>query len=531
MTLGMKNVPLAGAAALLAAVAAPALPAAAQDQALVIARNLEINSLDPHRAFCDTCQIYLSATYQGLVKLAPDDRSLEPLLATEWSVNEEQTEYTFTLDPDAVFSDGSPVEAKDVKWTFERLKNLQGNPSFMMAGVESIETPDEGTVVVNMEAPNSEFLGILAAPYVGIVNSDVAMENGAVAGEDAPSTDQGEQWFLANSAGSGPYVLANYRPDDELRFRVNENFWGEAPPISEIVIDHSADAVSQAQMLQSGAADIAMQIDPDTASTISSPDITIETVPSYNFIYVVFSPGAEGNTVPLDLELRQALAYAIDYEGAIEFTVGGEGEMQASPIPNGFPGTEGLPMPEENLEKAREILASKGLEDGFEVDATVASLNVYGVDLTLLMQKMQQDLARVNVKLNIQPVASAVWREQIADPGIPFSARFYAPDYYGSAQYVQFFGMIPGSYWERNASGQGAVDLVNEREVELLEQALAASGEEMNEIYHEIALEMIKDRIIVPVVSPNLVLAYRNNIEGVRYSVCCNLPLAEISRN
>jgi peptide/nickel transport system substrate-binding protein len=205
--------------------------------------------------------------------------------------------------------------------------------------------------------------------------------------------------------------------------------------------------------------------------------------------------------------------------------------MQASPIPNGFPGTEGLPMPEENLEKAREILASKGLEDGFEMDATVASLNVYGVDLTLLMQKMQQDLARINVKLNIQPVASAVWREQIADPGIPFSARFYAPDYYGSAQYVQFFGMIPGSYWERNASGQGAVDLVNEREVELLEQALAASGEEANEIYHEIALEMIKDRIIIPVVSPNLVLAYRNNIEGVRYSVCCNLPLAEISRN
>jgi len=520
---------LAGVAAL-AASSSFMLPAFAQEQPLVIARNLEINSLDPHRAFCDTCQIYLSATYQGLVKLGPDEKSVVPALATEWTANENQTQFTFKLAPDAVFSDGSPVEAKDVKWTFERLKNVKGDPSFMMAGVQSIETPDDKTVVINMESPNSEFMGILAAPYVGIINSDVAMENGASAGEDAATADQAETWFLANSAGSGPYVLQTYRPDDELRFVRNENFWQDAPPIGEIVIDQVADAVSQAQMLQSGQADIAMQVDPDTASTINSPDIVIETVPSYNFIYVVFSPGAEANQVPLDLEVRQALAYAIDYQGIIDFTVGGEGKMQASPIPNGFPGTEGLPMPEENLEKAKELLASKGLDKGFSIDATVASMNVYGVDLALLMQKVQQDLSRINVTVNIQPVASAVWREQIVKPGIPFSARFYAPDYYGSAQYVQFFGMIPDSWWERNAGGQGKVDVVNQREVELLEKALSSSGEAMEQAYHEIALEMIKDRIIVPVVSPNLVLAYRNDIEGVRYSACCNLPLAEISR-
>lgn len=519
---------LSGAAVLLGGLFTA--PAQAQDQPLVIARNLEINSLDPHRAFCDTCQIYLSSTYQGLVKLGPDEKSVVPSLATEWTANENQTQFTFKLAPDAVFSDGSPVEAKDVKWTFERLKNIQADPSFMMNGLTSIETPDDKTVIVNMESPNSEFIGILAAPYVGIINSDVATENGASAGEDAASADQAETWFLANSAGSGPYVLDTYRPDDELRFKRNENYWGEAAPIGEIVIDQTADAVSQAQALQSGSADIAMQIDPDTAETVSSPDITIKTVPSYNFIYVMFSPGADGNQVPLDLEVRQALAYAIDYQGAIDFTVGGEGAMQASPIPNGFPGTDDLPMPEENLDKARELLAAKGLEGGFAIDVTVASMNVYGVDLALLMQKIQQDLARINVTLNIQPVASAVWREQITSPGIPFSARFYAPDYYGSAQYVQFFGMLQDTWWERNASQKGKVDLVNPKEAELLQQALAASGDEMNRLYREIALEMINDRIIVPVVSPNLVLAYRNEIEGVRYSACCNLPLAELSR-
>lgn len=513
------------------AVTATAAPALAQDRPLVIARDLSINSLDPHVAFCDTCQIYLSATYQGLVKLAPDDRSIEPLLATSWEANENQTQFTFHLNPDAVFSDGSPVEAEDVKWTFERLKNRQGDPSFLMSGLSSIETPDAHTVVVNMDKPNSEFLGILAAPYAGIVNREVAEANGAVAGEDAATADTAESWFLQNSAGSGPYVLAGYSPDEELRFARNENFWGEDAPIGDVVIEHTSAAVSQAQMLQSGSADIAMQIDPDTSEMLTgSPDITLETVPSYNFIYVVFSPGAEANQVPLDKTVRQALAYALDYEGIIEFTVGGKGEMQASPIPNGFPGTHDLPMPEENLDKARELLAQAGVADGFEIEAVAASMNIYGVDLTLLMQKVQQDLSRVGVKVNIQPVANAVWRERVVNPGVPLGARFYAPDYFGSAQYVQFFGMIPGTYWEKNAS-QGKVDLVNKRELELFEQALAASGDKMEELYREVALQMIDDRIIIPVVSPSLVLAYRSDVKGVRYSVCCNLPLAEISRD
>jgi len=515
---------MAGAAILASA------PALAQEQPLVIARHLEINSLDPHRAFCDTCQIYLTATYQGLVTLGPDNKTIVPVLAESWEVNDDQTVFTFKLRKDAVFASGRPVTAQDFKWSFERLKNLKADASFMMEPVKSIETPDDHTLVITMNGPNSEFLGVLTAPYTVVVDREEAMANGATADADAATTDKAEGWFHSHSAGSGPYVLKNYAADDELRFARNEKFWGEKPAIAEIVIDQVGEAVSQAQMLQSGAADIAMQIDPDTAKTINSPDIVLETVPSYNFIYVAFSPGAEGNKVPLTKEVRQALAYAIDYDGVIQFTVGGEGKPQASPIPNGFPGTEDLPMPVQDLDKARELLKAAGLENGFELDATVAQMNVYGVDLVLLMQKLQQDLARVNVKLNIQPVASSVWREQVRNPGIPFTARFYAPDYFGSAQYVQFFGMVPDSFWLVRAGGNGKVDLLNQKETDLLKQAFAAGDGERDKVYNEIAREMINDRIIVPVVSPNLVLAYRNDVEGVRYSACCNLPLAELKR-
>lgn len=88
---------------------------------LVIARNMDINSLDPHRTFCDTCQIYDSAVYEGLLSLDKDNKVV-PVLAESYASSDDQTEFTFKINPKAVFSDGSRVEAKDVKWSWERLK-------------------------------------------------------------------------------------------------------------------------------------------------------------------------------------------------------------------------------------------------------------------------------------------------------------------------------------------------------------------------------------------------------------------------
>ena len=119
------------AAALFASVLAAPAAGFAQDagKPVVIARDMDLNSLDPSRAFCDTCQIYLSSVYDRLVDLSPDNKSIVPLLAKEWSANADATVFTFKLDPNAKFSDGSPVEAKDVKWTLERLKNIIGMDS------------------------------------------------------------------------------------------------------------------------------------------------------------------------------------------------------------------------------------------------------------------------------------------------------------------------------------------------------------------------------------------------------------------
>ena len=317
----------------------------ADSKPLVIARDMDLNSLDPSRAYCDTCQIYMNAVYETLLTIAPDNHTLTPVLAQSWESNADQTQFTFHLDPKAVFSDGSPVEAKDVKWTFERLANMKASASYFMDGVKSIEAPDAHTVVITMAAPNSEFIGIMAAPNTGIINSKAAIAQGALANADAATKDPSEPWFLANSAGSGPYMLDSYKPNDELRLKVNDKYWRAKPAIDAVVLRQVKESVAQAQMLENGGADIAMQVDPDTAKTINSPDVTVSMAPSYNFLYFAVSPGAKDAPVQLTKEVRQAMGYAVDYQGAIDLTLSGNGKLQASPIPNGFPGAAGLALP------------------------------------------------------------------------------------------------------------------------------------------------------------------------------------------
>lgn len=514
--------------ALLSSVATGAM--AASTDTLVVARSMDVNSLDPARAFCDTCQIYLTSVYDTLVTLDKDNKTVKPRLAKSWEISDNQSVFTFHLDPGAVFADGSPVQSKDIKWTFERLKNIKGSPSFLMDGLKSVDVKDAATVVITLDSPNGEFLNKLTAGFTGVINSSLAIKNGATADAQAATSDKAETWFLSNSAGSGPFKLAAYKPDSELRLARNDAYWAAKPEFSEVVFRQSQDAVSQSQLLESGAADIAMQVDFDTAKSLDAQNVKIETIPSYNFLYIAVSPGAKGNKAPVTPDVRRAISLALDYEGLIEFTVGGQGKKQSSPVPNGFPGSTGLPERKRDLTQAKALLANAGLADGFEMEAIYPNDNVYGVDLNMMMQKVQQDLGEAGIKVDLKPSTYPVWRDQINGDGIPLTAVYYAPDYYGSGQYANYFGMIPGTSWSKRAGAKNDPSVVNPKEADLLSKALAAAPEDQEKYYHELATEMMNDNIVIPLVSPNLVLAYRSDIVGVRYSACCNLPLAEIGR-
>lgn len=491
---------------------------------LIIARDMDLTTLDPQRAYCDTCQIYLTAVYETLIGVDPNDSTkLVPRIAESWKASADNTRFTFQLDPAATFTDGSPVTAADVKFSWERLANVQGSASYLMTGYRSIATPDDHTVVVTFAEPNSAFLNIVSASYMGIVNAEMASKNGATAAKDAATTDDAEQWFLSNSAGSGPFVLDSYTEGDSLVLARNDEYWGQTSPFPSVTINQVKDSTAQLQQLQQGDADIAMQISFDSLSQLEGFEgVTTELVDSFNYVYVAFSPGAAGGEAMQDPKVREAMKKALDYEGILDVTVGGNGKLQASPIPNGFEGSEGLPLPEQDLEGAQALMDEAGV-DGLSLSAAYPAVNVYGVDFDILMQKVQQDLAEIGVDLDLQPMEFPQWSELVQSEGIPVTAVYFAPDHIDSSQYVQYFGMIDGAAWlERAGTGPNA------EEQQLYADALAASSQEKTTLYNQLGQAMIDDTIIVPLVNPQLVLAYASDVTGMHYSACCNLELGRL---
>ena len=502
---------------------------AAEGRELVIARDMDVNSLDLSRSYCDTCQIFNTAVYETLITVDPaDPNKILARLATSWEGNADNTVFTFTLDPAATFADGSPVEAKDVKWSWERLANLKASASYLMSGLKTLDVPDAATVIATFEAPNSAFLPIVAASYLGVINSDVATEQGASAAADAETADKAEEWFLANSAGSGPYTLESYTQGESLVLARNDQYWGPNKPVfPRVTFSQVKDSSSQLQQLQAGDADIAMQISLDSVSQLEGDsNVATSIVDSFNYVYIALSPGAEGGENLQDPNVRKAIVKAIDYDGAIESLVAGKGKKQASPIPNGFLGSADLTLPSYDLDGAKQLLADAGKADGFDLDATYPEANVYGVDFSLMMQKIQQDLVKVNINLQLTPVQFPEWVDRINAKGIPVTAVYFAPDHTDPSQYIQYFGEIPGSSWASRAGGGDAgTPLDNPKESELLAKALASSGDARTQAYTDLGNLMIDDAIIVPIVNPQLVLATAADITGMHYSACCNLDL------
>ena len=513
---------------------APSASSSGDSQTLVIARNMDLTSTDPSNAICDTCQFVFSATYETLVGLSDDNHTLTPRLATSWSGSKNDSVWTFKLDPSAKFADGSPVTSADVKFSLLRLKYLKGNASYLVNTVDKIATPDPETVVITLHAPNSEFPNAVNASYTGIINSKLAKQQGAVDTPDAPKTDKADKWFQSHSAGSGPYELQSFTSGSQVTLVANPNYWGTAPHFKRVIVKQADTAAGQAQMLQDGEADIAMQIDPVTAkSLVGQPGITVKTIPSFNFFWIGMSQNIKNLTqAPLNADIRHAIVDAIDYQGLLNTMVSGEGKLVAAPIPNGYPGSAGLPLPKRNVAEAKQLLAKAGHPNGFKLTLAYPTINAYGVDLGQLAQLLQTQLKDAGIDLTLRPATFSVNINDLSSWKLPMELLYWAPDYYGTAQYFNYFGLIPGSSWSQlSAPSPTAKPVINQTETSMFNKALASSAQsERDQFFNQAGQQMIKDAVTVPLFSPDLVLAYKTGITGLTYSACCNIKLWQLSR-
>jgi peptide/nickel transport system substrate-binding protein len=504
---------------------------------LVIARNMDLVDTDPSTAECDTCQIVFSATYQTLVTLANDNHTLVPELAKSWTSDSKHTVWTFHLDPAAKFSNGAPVTSADVKFSLLRLKYEAASPSYLVNFLTSVGTPNKETAVVTLSRPDWEFPNQMSATYTSILNSkQVAAEGGSDA-PDAAKVDKADHWFQSHSAGSGPYELQSFTSGSQVTLVTNPNYWEQKPYFSRVIMKQTTTSASQAQLLQSGEADIAMQLNPVTAASLKGTSgIKLTTIPSFNQLWIAMSAQLTNSYAPqpMSLDVRKAIADAIDYQQLESVLMKGDSKLQGSPIPNGFPGSQGLPLPKQNLPEAKRLMAAAGYQNGYKLTLSYPEINAYGVDLGELATLLQTQLKAIGITLSLNPATFAVNTTAWGGHKIPLELLYWAPDYYGSGvQYVGFFGLVDGgTMGALSAPASSSTPVIDPVENRYYNDALAASSQtQADHFFNLAAREMQANPVSLPLFSPDIVMGYRNGLQGISYSGCCNLKIWQLSRS
>src|SRR5437870_3117561 len=160
--------------------AAPAAQPAAASQNLIIAIDQsDVRTLDPAREFEFAAAFVDLNVYDTLItQKGPDDlTTYVPVLAKEWKISPDGKEYTFILRDDVKFASGNPLTADDVKFSLMRLKNIKGNPGWMMDPLKEVQVVDKTTVKTILSDPFGDWLAVLSGPNSGIMDSKLVKEH------------------------------------------------------------------------------------------------------------------------------------------------------------------------------------------------------------------------------------------------------------------------------------------------------------------------------------------------------------------
>jgi len=379
--------------------AAPAL-ADTPDDVLVVAQNIDdIVAIDPAQAYEFSSGELVTNTYDRLVQYDAEDTAvLAPGLATDWEIDAGSKTITFTLRDGATFHSGNPVRGEDVVFSFARVIKLNLTPAFILAqlgwtpdNVEEMVTADGGTVTVRYAGDFSPafVMNVLASRPASIVDKETVLANEV-------DGDMGNAWLNANTAGSGPFSLAAYRPAELVRLVANESYFKEGPKIGSVVIRHVAEAATQRLLLEQGDIDLARNLTPDQIAGIDADGITVKTFPQAAVHFLSFNQ----KTDPLTPEaVWEAARYLVDYEGMTDTFLNGQMEIHQAFWPEGFPGAYTETPYAYDPERAERILAEAGVD--LPIDVTLDVIN--SAPFTDMAQSLQASFAQAGINFDIIP--------------------------------------------------------------------------------------------------------------------------------
>jgi peptide/nickel transport system substrate-binding protein len=420
---------------------------------LVIADNLKDNwiTLDPGWFYEINPAAAMNLVVERLYNL-PDSTKpdqFEPMLATAMpKLTPDGKEATITLRSGVKFhGTGNEMTADDWLFSWNRLKNIKFQGSFLATDYwDTVEAVDPLTLKITLKAPNAALVPILSSLPLAVIDSKAIKANGGSDAPDADKTDKAKEWINnGNSVGTGPYMLTAWDIDSEVSLERNPDYWGDTPQLDRIIWRNIVDPNSQLQAVQAGEADMAYSLDPDAAAGVkSNADLQLITGPTLAHQYLALNTRENPGGALAKKEVRQAIGYAIDYDGIISDLLKGAAIKPATIAPEPLLGTEAVHDLgyKQDLAKAQELFAASKVGSA-ELTLTFGSgaSGAGGVDLETLVTKLQSDLQRIDgLKVTLKPMDGATRLADYRAGKLQFTTSDWSPDYPDIHTYAEPFG-------------------------------------------------------------------------------------------
>ena len=517
---------------LAAAVALFAIVGSSQAQAeeVIVIGHAEITeAYDPAHAFNPTSGMVNRVAYDTLVTFPDADASsIEPLLAASWSISDDGLVYTFTLRDDVAFVSGNPLRAEDVVFSFNRLKNVRAQPSFLADPIDSLEALDERTVAITLVGPRPSFLAELANTAFSVTDAQVVRANGGTDADDAAEADTAMSYLNQNSAGTGAYRLSSWSPQDRTELVRNHDYWGEQPFFDRVIIVNIPEAATQRVALVSGNIDLATDLTPDQVVALEgNDDIGIFLGPGRWTHFLLMNRDADIGGPMADPLVARAVRYALDYQGYRDLWAG-----SVTPGSNMWIGLAGAfgqdRAMERDVERARELLAEAGYADGFEVTLQYPDMTFAGVSLSTNAQKIQADLADVGITVRLLPGEVQVALEGYRSGQQGFAYWFWGPDKLDPVDFLEF---LPGG----KVAGERArwmPEMADDETMAMIERAYQETDDDARLELFTLLQEYAQEHsAFAPFNVPAVQTAFRADIEGYVWHPQWGLDLALLSRS
>jgi peptide/nickel transport system substrate-binding protein len=328
--------------------------------------------------------------YSRLIR-QDDEGEPAPELATSWTVNDDATEWTITLQEGVRFHDGSAFDAADVKYSFERINDpaLESPVASVLSMIDHVDVIDDHTAKIVLSSPHAGLVVLLMDYRVRII-------------PDGSGDTIGE-----NPNGTGPFKMETYDPEGTTVLVANDDYWEGRPKLDRIELIAIPDTEARTQALLAGQLDVSTIARDQALLFENNDDFAIQNFPTGDWFGIVF----RADTPPFDdPRVRKAVRIATDREAIIKLMVG-EGNGTATcdhPVMPNDPYRAEFDC-SQNIDEAKRLLAEAGYPDGIEFDLFTSDLEPGMVRYAEVYQQ-QVKAAGITANVVIAP-ADGYWED------------------------------------------------------------------------------------------------------------------------